>query len=114
VADNGLMMVHTSYHSTIKMYPFQALYGYSPLNREIVTQKVSLVVVVEEILQVRVSMDQFLHKQLEIARHRIKQVADRGKKKRIQCRSFYVFEIATLQPCKHTNDALKKTFKVSP
>jgi len=112
VADNGLMMVHTSYHSTIKMCPFQALYGYSPLNREIVTQKVSLVVVVEEILQVRVSMDQFLHKQLEIARHRIKQVADRGKKKKEF--NVGVFMYLKLQPCKHTNDALKKTFKVSP
>jgi len=83
VAENGSMMVHTSYHSPIKMCPFQALYGYSPLNREIVTQKVSLVAVVEEILQVYVSMDQFLYKQLEIARHRIKQVADRGKSKKV-------------------------------
>jgi len=75
------------------MCPFQALYRYSPLNREIVTQEVSPVVVVEDMLLARVNMDHIFHKQLQLATNIIKQIADKRRMKR----EFHVGDLVYLE-----------------
>lgn len=64
------------------MFPFQALYGYAPPNREIVLQDVSTIAAVNEMLQGRTHMDTILHMQLETTRNRIKQIPDKDRSER--------------------------------
>ena len=58
------------------MMPFQALYGYEPLAREMVLIEATQVAVVEEWIQRRLNMDQLIRGLLEGARNRMKQVVD--------------------------------------
>jgi len=53
---------NTSFHSSIKMSPFQALFRYSPPSRALSTKEVSSMATVEEVVTNRINMDQFLQK----------------------------------------------------
>ena len=67
---------NSSFHSTINMSPFQALYGYEPPAREMVLTEATQVAVMEEWMQRMINMDQLIKGLLEGARNRMKQVAD--------------------------------------
>jgi hypothetical protein len=73
---------NSSHHSTLGMSPFQALYGYAPPQREWLAQEPTPVAAVEAVLQKRANMDHILKKQLETARNRMKQMADKKRTER--------------------------------
>jgi hypothetical protein len=73
---------NSSHHSTLGMSPFQALYGYAPPQREWLVQEPTLVAAVEAVLQKRANMDHTLKKQLETARNKMKQMADKKRTER--------------------------------
>jgi len=82
---------NSSHHSTLGMSPFQALYGYAPPRMEWLAQEPTLVAAVEEVLQRRANMDHALKNQLETARHRMKQLADKKRTNREFAEGDWVF-----------------------
>lgn len=61
-----------SYHSAIKMTPFQVLYGCPPPYRELDPHETTSIAAVEEVVQQRAGLDQWLQLQLEREQNRMK------------------------------------------
>ena len=77
---------NTTYHSTIKMSPFEALYGYQPPMLVVGHYQNIKNAAVEEFVKERKVLEGILRENLQKAQNRMKQFADR---KRIE-RSFEV------------------------
>jgi hypothetical protein len=94
------------------MSPFQALYGYIPPHRELITQESTPIAAVKDVLQRRVNMDHTLKKQLEIARHKMKQMTDKNRSEK----EFLVGDLVflKLQSSRQNNVALRKNLKLNP
>lgn len=75
-------------------------------------QEPTPVVAVEEVLQRRANMDHTLKKQLEMARHRMKQLVDKNRYEREFSEGDWVF--LKLQPYRQNNAALRKNLKLNP
>ncbi|XP_026445457.1 uncharacterized protein LOC113346081 [Papaver somniferum] len=67
---------NTNYHTSLKMTPFQALYGYIPTYMAFPMQTTTSVATVQEYLQERYHMLQLLREDLIQSQHRIKHFAD--------------------------------------
>lgn len=94
------------------MTPFQALFGYSPPNRELVFQGQTNMDAIKEVLQQRVQMNQLIKSQLERARNRKKQLYDKRRNER----EFQVGDMVflKLQPYRQTSVTLRRSIKMNP
>jgi hypothetical protein len=114
------------------MTHFQALFGYPPPCRELSTQEASSVATVNEMIARRVTTDQWLQKQWDMAKNRMKQMIDKHGIERISSWGLCPFEASTmtntglrefpvggyvhlkLQLYKQSSIALIKHFKFNP
>ena len=103
---------NSSYHSTLGMSPFQALYGYVPPQREWIAQESTLVAAVEDVLQRRANMNLAMKRHLEAVRHRMKQMADKHRSEREFSIGDLVF--LKLQPYRKNSVALRRNLKLNP
>ncbi|KAE8658878.1 Choline/ethanolaminephosphotransferase 1 [Hibiscus syriacus] len=100
---------NTTYHTTLKLTPFQALYGYKP--HIMVWPTYTSVQSVSEIMANREHMRQLVKHQLELASNRMKQQADKSITERV----FQVGELVylKLQPYRQSSIALRKNLKLT-
>jgi len=93
------------------MTHFQALFGYPPPCRELSTQAASSVAAVNEMIARRVTTDQWLQKQWDMAKNRMKQMIDKHGIERISSWGLCPFEASTIQTIKHS---IEKALQVQP
>ncbi|KAE8656242.1 Casein kinase I isoform delta [Hibiscus syriacus] len=104
-----LMKHNTTYHTALKITPFQALYGYKP--PIMVWPIESTVQTISEMMSSRETTRQLLKNQLQIASNRMKQQED----KNITERTFEIRDLVYLKlhPYRHTSIALRKNLKLA-
>lgn len=73
---------NTSFHSTIRLTPFEVLYGIKPSQLALGPYQQSNVTAVEELLQERSKLDQKLKENLSQVRARMKQYANKYRTER--------------------------------
>ncbi|KAE8675396.1 C2H2 and C2HC zinc fingers superfamily protein, putative isoform 1 [Hibiscus syriacus] len=100
---------NTTYHTALKLTPFQALYGYKPPIMVWPTE--STVHTIAEIMNNREVTRQLIQTQLQMASNRMKQQQDKNRTER-------VFEVGDmvylkLQPYRQTSIALRKNLKLA-
>jgi hypothetical protein len=101
---------NTSYHSSLKMTPFQALYGFTPpqINEVILPDNPTEEVV--DILQKRQIANELIKDNLVKAQDKTKKYADKHRKER----EFNVGDMVYLkiQPYKHTSLSIHRSLKL--
>ncbi|XP_026459323.1 uncharacterized protein LOC113359983 [Papaver somniferum] len=99
------------YHSSIKMSPFKALYGYDAPHLAFQTIVTTSVATIEEYLAHRNAMLDILKDSLSVAQDRMKFFADQKRTER----SFEVGDMVylKLQPYRQASVSLRKNFKLS-
>ncbi|KAJ3687587.1 hypothetical protein LUZ61_016751 [Rhynchospora tenuis] len=102
---------NTSYHSSLKCTPFEALYGYTPPDLGLGSPPVSRFDEVNVYLKERQQAIEILREKLNQAQSRMKQSADKRRTER-------VFEIGDwvylkLQPYRQVTAAMRKNLKLS-
>ncbi|XP_026394978.1 uncharacterized protein LOC113289790 [Papaver somniferum] len=102
---------NTSFHTSLKMSPFQALYGYVSPHLAFHASVTTSVDVVETYLKERNSLLDILKESLHTAQARMKFYADQSRKDR----SFEVGDLVylKLQPYRQASLSLRKNFKLS-
>ncbi|XP_026410550.1 uncharacterized protein LOC113305761 [Papaver somniferum] len=104
------MWFNTTYHTSLKNTPFQALYGYSPQKFGLFSHQQSTNTSVEDYLQRRQAMGILLKYTLEEAQHRIKQQADKKRTERVHVGDRVYLR---LQPYRQTSVQLRRSLKLS-
>ena len=101
---------NTNHHNSLQMSPFQALYGYKPIQMNLRPDS-TLVAAVEDWAQERVGWNSLLKENLLKAQNRMKQMADKGRSDR----EFEVGEWAylKLQPYRQTSVAVRRNIKLA-
>lgn len=102
---------NTNYHSSLKMTPFQALYGYQPPTHSLGPYLDSNNIEVKELLQQRQLITEHIKDNLKKAQERMKFYADKHR----QERSFEVGDMVflKLQPFRQNSVHLRKNLKLS-
>jgi hypothetical protein len=103
---------NSSYHSSIKLIPFEALFGYAPPQLSIPQQMMNKDSEVQEFLQDRKIGLQLLKSRLEEARSRMKLYADQNRTEREFEVGDWVF--LRLQPYRQTTLSLRRDYKLAP
>ncbi|XP_026443844.1 uncharacterized protein LOC113343997 [Papaver somniferum] len=102
---------NTSYHTSLKITPFEDLYGYPSPQFGITSSSQGITADVDNYMQQRKHMGQLLKGALEAAQHRIKQQDDKKRSER----SFEIGDWAylRLQPYRQTTVQLRRNLKLS-
>lgn len=102
---------NSNYHQTIKMTPFEALYGYKPTQMGIGPLLQGSSEEAKKVLLERQKIIQILKENLQLAMHRMKRYADLHRSER----EFKVvdFVFIRMQPFRHAPDQLRRQTKLS-
>lgn len=103
---------NSTFHNSIRMTPFEALYGYVPPQLNLHQLEATKVPTVDEFMQQRLQVLAQLKENLSQAQHRMKQYADLKRTER----SFEIGDMVFLKlhPCRQSSLALRSNFKLSP
>ena len=109
---------NTKFHTTIKMTPFEALYGYPPPMPNITVQGKSLVEAVAYTVKTRQHIAKLLQDNLTKAREKMKKYVDLKRAQRIQLWRLCLLEDTTIQATKfwqiqHSTSWLQGTMGLS-
>lgn len=102
---------NSSYNSSIKMTPYQALYGIQPRHICFPASHRSSLDTVEDFQVKREAMDHFLKEAIQAAQHKYKQYADKKRREANLVVGDWVF--LKLQPYKQISVAVRKYLKLS-
>ncbi|XP_026435822.1 uncharacterized protein LOC113333611 [Papaver somniferum] len=102
---------NTSYHTSLKFSPFQALYGYLPPHMAFPSDTTTFVAVVESYLKDTETMIDILKESLHNAQARMKFFADKTRKDMTVAVGDLVY--LKLQPYRQAYVSLRKNFKLS-
>ncbi|XP_039011091.1 uncharacterized protein LOC120140134 [Hibiscus syriacus] len=100
---------NTTYHTALKLTPFEALYGYKPPT--MVWQAETNVQSVSDLMRSREDIRQLVKLQLEHASNRMKQQTDKKRTERVFAVGDSVY--LKLQPYRQTSLALRKNLKLA-
>lgn len=102
---------NTNYHSSLKMTPFEALYGIKPPVFHFISDFHTPSAAAEEFVQQRQHMTSLIRDQLLLAQSRMKQQADKGRSER----TFEVgdFVYLKLQPYRQSSVSVRRNLKLS-
>lgn len=102
---------NTNYHTSLKMTPFQVLYGYQPPTLNLDPYWETSIVDVKEIIQQRLRVTEQVRKNLTLAQERMKHYADKNRRER----TFEVGDMVflKLQPFRQNSVNLRKNLKLS-
>lgn len=103
---------NTTYHSSIALTPFEALYGYKPTPLALATYMHPQVIGVESTIQEKLDIQLHLKRLLQKAQDRMKTVADRQRQHREFQLGNWVY--LKLKPYKQHSIRLHKAWKLSP
>ncbi|KAJ4802427.1 polyprotein [Rhynchospora pubera] len=102
---------NTSYHTSLKCTPFEALYGYAPPHMELGNSPVTSIEPIDDYLKERCAMLHKLKAQLTEAQARTKYFADKHRTEReLEVGDFAYLK---LQPYRQTSLAVRKCLKLS-
>ncbi|KAJ4801231.1 polyprotein [Rhynchospora pubera] len=102
---------NTSYHTSLKCTPFEALYGYAPPHMELGNPPITSIEPVDTYLKERAIVLQKLREQLQRAQGRMKFFADKNRTERELEVGDLVY--LKLQPYRQTSVAVRKCLKLS-
>jgi hypothetical protein len=101
---------NTSYHSSLKLTPFQALYGFAPPQVHEVVLPDDSDIEATDIIQQRQLANQLLKDNLVKAQDRMKKYADKNRKERSFSEGDMVY--LKIQPYRHTSLSLHRSLKL--
>ncbi|GAA0164062.1 hypothetical protein LIER_39712 [Lithospermum erythrorhizon] len=102
---------NTNFHSSLKLTPFEALYGYKPPHLPATTYLKEVKIEAKDILEQRKQLTELIKDNLTLAQKRMKSFADKSR----TARSFEVGDqvFLKLQPYRQNSESLRKHLKLA-